>query len=157
MLFNAGNKLKDCVAGLFPKSREQNVACLSEQMPAPKNIRAVMIKDGGKVIFIEENGRIVMENIAMVTLKKAQNAFSGEAKRLGISTEQDVADLVKNVRVRCWRTRMRIMTDTNVLISALLFPEKKWEILFYKITSEHQLVLSSCIVDELKNAVKRKF
>ena len=60
-----------------------------------QNIRA---KDGDKVIFIEENGRIIMENATMVALKNAQDAFAGEAERLGLKTEQDVVDLVKEVR-----------------------------------------------------------
>ncbi|MCL2811705.1 MAG: hypothetical protein FWD25_07435 [Clostridia bacterium] len=43
-----------------------------------------------------------MENAAMVALKNAQNAFTGEAERLGLKTEQDVVDLVKAVRREMW-------------------------------------------------------
>ena len=43
-----------------------------------------------------------MENAAMVALKNAQVAFEGEAARLGIKTEQDVVDLVKEVRREVW-------------------------------------------------------
>jgi putative PIN family toxin of toxin-antitoxin system len=49
------------------------------------------------------------------------------------------------------------MIDTNILISALLFPSRQMNTLIYKITTEHQLVLSSYIVDELLNVVRRKF
>lgn len=52
---------------------------------------------------------------------------------------------------------MRVMVDTNVLISALLFPGEKMDNLFYKITTEHQLVLSSYVVDELLDVTHRKF
>ena len=52
---------------------------------------------------------------------------------------------------------MRIMVDTNILISALLFPGKQMNNLFQKITTEHQLVLSSYIVEELLNVIHRKF
>jgi len=38
---------------------------------------------------------------------------------------------------------MRVMIDTNVLISALLLPSKQMNTLFYKVATEHQLVLSS--------------
>lgn len=52
---------------------------------------------------------------------------------------------------------MRIMLDTNVLISALLFPGGRMDAMMDCIFSQHQLVLSSYVVDELKNVVKRKF
>ena len=52
---------------------------------------------------------------------------------------------------------MRIMLDTNVLISALLFPGSKMNAMMDFIFTDNQLVLSSYVVDELKNVVKRKF
>jgi hypothetical protein len=51
---------------------------------------------------MEENGRIIIENAAMIALKNAQDAFAGEAERLGLKTEQDVVDLVKEVRRKVW-------------------------------------------------------
>lgn len=50
-----------------------------------------------------------------------------------------------------------IMLDTNVLISALLFPGTKMDAMMNYIFTNHQLVLSSYVVDELKNVVRRKF
>lgn len=52
---------------------------------------------------------------------------------------------------------MRIMVDTNVLISLLVFPSKKMNQMMEYIFIEHKLVLSSYVVEELKNVVKRKF
>lgn len=49
------------------------------------------------------------------------------------------------------------MLDTNVLISALLFPGARMDSMMDYIFTKHQLVLSSYVVDELKNVVKRKF
>lgn len=63
------------------------------------------LKDGDKVIFIEENGRVVMENSTKVALREVQNAFVGEAERLGLETEGDVANLVKQVRKEMWEER----------------------------------------------------
>lgn len=52
------------------------------QITIPAEIRKKLgVKDGDKVIFIEENGRIIMENAAMIALKTAQNAFAGEAEK----------------------------------------------------------------------------
>jgi len=76
---------------------------LRGQITIPREIRKrLSIKDGDKVIFIEENGRVIMENAAMIALKNAQDAFKGEAERLGLKTEQDVVDLVKDVRREVW-------------------------------------------------------
>jgi putative PIN family toxin of toxin-antitoxin system len=52
---------------------------------------------------------------------------------------------------------MRVMLDTNVLVSAIIFPNNQMDSLVYKATIEHQLVLSSYIIDELLDVVKRKF
>ena len=52
---------------------------------------------------------------------------------------------------------MRIMLDTNVLLSALLFPGAKMDAMMNYIFSNHQLVLSSYVVEELESVVKRKF
>ena len=76
------------------------------QITIPVEIRKKLsVKDGDKVIFIEENGRIIMENAAMIALKNAQDAFAGEAERLGLKTEQDIVDLVKEVRREIWEER----------------------------------------------------
>jgi len=73
------------------------------QITIPAEIRKrLRVKDGDKVIFVEENGRVIMENAAMVALKNAQDAFTGEAERLELKTEQDVVDLVKEVRREVW-------------------------------------------------------
>ena len=69
------------------------------QITIPVEIRRKLgVKDGDKVIFLEENGRIIVENAAMIALKNAQDAFAGEAERLGLENEQDVVDMVKDVR-----------------------------------------------------------
>lgn len=76
------------------------------QITIPVEIRRKLgVKDGDKVIFIEENGRIIMENAAMIALKNAQAAFAGEADRVGLKTEQDVVDMVKDVRREVWEER----------------------------------------------------
>lgn len=73
------------------------------QITIPLEVRKKLgVKDGDKIIFIEESGRIIMENAVMVALKTAQSAFTGEAERLGLKTEQDVVDMVKEVRREVW-------------------------------------------------------
>lgn len=49
------------------------------------------------------------------------------------------------------------MLDTNVLISALLFPGERMNLMMHHIFAKHHLVLSSYVVDELKEVTRRKF
>ena len=50
---------------------------------------------------------------------------------------------------------MRIMLDTNVLLSALLFPGEWMNRMMRCIFEEHRLVLSSFVVEELGYVVRR--
>ena len=69
------------------------------QITIPVEIRNKLgVQEGDKVIFLEENGRIFIGNAALAALHLAQNAFSGEAEKAGLETEQDVVDLVKAIR-----------------------------------------------------------
>lgn len=52
---------------------------------------------------------------------------------------------------------MKIMLDTNVLISLLLFPNPLMNAMMDRIFTDHELVLSSFVVSELKDVVQRKF
>lgn len=49
------------------------------------------------------------------------------------------------------------MVDTNVLISLLVFSSKKMNRMMECIFTEHQLILSSYIVEELKDVISIKF
>ncbi len=52
---------------------------------------------------------------------------------------------------------MRIMLDTNVLISMLFFPSEQFKRILDYITRNHKLVLSSFVIDELFAIADRKF
>lgn len=52
---------------------------------------------------------------------------------------------------------MRIMLDTNVLISMLLFPGPSMNAMMEIIFTEHKLILSSFVLNEMKDIVRRKF
>jgi AbrB family looped-hinge helix DNA binding protein len=69
------------------------------QLTIPVDIRRKMnLKDGDKVIFLEQDGRYYIENASLVSITRAQEAFAGEAERLGLKDEQDVVDMIKEVR-----------------------------------------------------------
>jgi len=72
---------------------------LRGQITIPLEIRKKLgVKDGDKVVFLEENGRIIMENSVRIALKDVQNAFQGEAERIGLKDERDVVAMVKKIR-----------------------------------------------------------
>lgn len=52
---------------------------------------------------------------------------------------------------------MRIMLDTNILVSALLFPGERMNRMMECVSSTHSLVLSSFVVEELKAVAAEKF
>jgi len=52
---------------------------------------------------------------------------------------------------------MRIMVDTNVIISAILFPKSLPAKAVEKVMVEHHLVLCSHIIDELHRVFEEKF
>lgn len=52
---------------------------------------------------------------------------------------------------------MRIMIDTNVLISAILFPDSLPTATIKKVIEEHSLVLCQHIIEELHIVFERKF
>jgi len=69
------------------------------QVTIPVEIRKKLgIREGDKVLFIEEGNKIVIMNSTMVALKEAQEAFRGEASRVGLRDEQDVVDMIKEMR-----------------------------------------------------------
>jgi AbrB family looped-hinge helix DNA binding protein len=69
------------------------------QITLPMGIRKKLrLKDGDKVAFIEMDDRIVIANPISIAIKDAQEAFAGEAERLGLKDEDDVVALVKEVR-----------------------------------------------------------
>ena len=69
------------------------------QITIPIEIRKKLgLKEGSKVLFLEEAGRIYLANSSMEALREAQAAFAGEAERLGLETEEDVVAMVKELR-----------------------------------------------------------
>ncbi|MDR1802415.1 MAG: PIN domain-containing protein [Treponema sp.] len=49
------------------------------------------------------------------------------------------------------------MLDTNVLVSAIVFLNDRMNTLIYKAVLDHQLILSSYVIEELLDVTKRKF
>ena len=69
------------------------------QITIPAAIRKLLgVKSGDKVLFVQEGGKVIMMNASVSALLDAQKAFVGVAESLGVHTEQDVVNMVKEIR-----------------------------------------------------------
>jgi len=58
------------------------------------------VKEGDKILFIEEAGKVYILNASMEALKKAQAAFAEEAERVGLKDEDDIVAMIKQASTR---------------------------------------------------------
>ncbi len=69
------------------------------QITIPIEIRKKLgVKDGDKVLFIEQEGKIVLANSNRVAWDNIQRAMEGEAEKAGFYTEEDVVNYCKQIR-----------------------------------------------------------
>lgn len=81
------------------------------QITIPVAIRRLLgVQEGDKILFVEEGEKVVIMNASANALRKAQQAFEGAAEEIGIQNEQDIIDMVKEVRAErgsCSCSKMR--------------------------------------------------
>ena len=70
------------------------------QITVPAEIRQLLgLKAGDKILFLQKpNGEITINNASAKAIINAQKAFYGVADEAGISNENDVQDLVNEIR-----------------------------------------------------------
>ena len=69
------------------------------QVTIPVEIRRKLgVREGDKLLFVEEAGKVYILNSSMEALKEAQAAFAGEAERAGLKNEDDVVAMMKEFR-----------------------------------------------------------
>ena len=69
------------------------------QITIPIEIRKKLgIKNGDKILFVEESGRVYKMNSSMDAHREAQRSFAGEAERLGLNDDDDVMEMIKSLR-----------------------------------------------------------
>lgn len=70
------------------------------QITIPVEIRRLLgLKSGDKILFFQKpNGEVVINNASAQAIYKAQKAFEGIAEEIGVYTDDDVQDLVDEVR-----------------------------------------------------------
>ena len=52
---------------------------------------------------------------------------------------------------------MKVMLDTNIFVSAFVFKSKMMNQLIYKLSTEHEIVICSYTIEELKELIDTKF
>lgn len=69
------------------------------QITIPKDIREVLgVASGDRVTFIVEGTSVRIVNSAVYAMQLLQKEMVGEAERVGLNTEDDVMDFVKELR-----------------------------------------------------------
>ncbi|MDR1490301.1 MAG: AbrB/MazE/SpoVT family DNA-binding domain-containing protein [Desulfovibrio sp.] len=69
------------------------------QVTVPAAIRRrLQLKEGDKLLFIEHDGHIMIDNASATAILRAQDAFAGAAKDFGVAGVDDVQNLIDEVR-----------------------------------------------------------
>jgi AbrB family looped-hinge helix DNA binding protein len=76
------------------------------QVTIPVEIRRHLgLKGGDKVVFMEKGNNILLLNSNRLAFEEFQRDMAGEAEKVGLNSEQDVVDLVKQVRGKMWEAQ----------------------------------------------------
>lgn len=69
------------------------------QITIPKDVRdALGVSCGDRVTFVVEGNTVRMVNSAVYALQLLQAEMAGEAERAGLTSEEDVVELVRELR-----------------------------------------------------------
>lgn len=69
------------------------------QVTIPKDVREVLgVKSGDRVTFVVEGNVVRIVNSAVYAMQMLQNEMAGEAIKAGITSDDDVIELVKDIR-----------------------------------------------------------
>lgn len=69
------------------------------QITIPKDVREVLgVTNGDRISFIVEGGTVRVVNSAVYAMQVLQKEMVGEAERAGLTSDDDVISLVKELR-----------------------------------------------------------
>lgn len=69
------------------------------QVTIPKDVRNVLgIESGDRITFIVENGNVRIVNSAIYAMQILQKDLEGKASEVGLDTEDDINELIKDIR-----------------------------------------------------------
>lgn len=69
------------------------------QITVPLSVRKKLkLKEGDKILILEENGRFYIENSALAAFERVAENFSGAAREAGFETEEEMQEYMKEIR-----------------------------------------------------------
>jgi AbrB family looped-hinge helix DNA binding protein len=69
------------------------------QITLPKDIRTLLkVGTGDRVTLVCEGDRVVMMNAAVYAMKMLQKDMAGEAEKAGLRSDEDVIDMIMEMR-----------------------------------------------------------
>ena len=69
------------------------------QITLPVDIRKNMrLSTGDRVALVYENDRVIMMNPAIYAMETLQKEMEGEAEKAGLTTEEDIIELCREIR-----------------------------------------------------------
>jgi len=76
------------------------------QITIPIEIRKKLnLKEGDKVLFVEEDGNIFVLNASLIALKEIQQNMKDEGDKQDFNSEEDVNQYIEKIREEIWETR----------------------------------------------------
>ncbi|MBO7658830.1 MAG: AbrB/MazE/SpoVT family DNA-binding domain-containing protein [Clostridia bacterium] len=85
---------------MMPNTFVDNAKVMSKgQITIPKDVRNILgVSCGDRVSFIVEGNTVRIVNSAVYAMQMLQNEMAGEAQRTGMVTDEEVIDMVKEIR-----------------------------------------------------------
>ena len=85
---------------MMPNTFVDNAKVMSKgQITIPKDVRNILgVSCGDRVSFIVEGNTVRIVNSAVYAMQMLQNEMAGEAQRTGMVTDEEVRDMVKEIR-----------------------------------------------------------
>jgi AbrB family looped-hinge helix DNA binding protein len=69
------------------------------QVTIPKDVREVLgVSNGDRITFIVEGSNVRIVNSAVYAMQMLQNEMKNEAEQIGLTSEEDIMALVKDIR-----------------------------------------------------------
>ena len=95
-LLSIFGEVKDLLANAFVDNAK---VMAKGQATIPKDVREVLgVASGDRISFIVEGGAVRIVNSAVYTMQMLQGEMAGEAERAGLTSDDDVMALVKELR-----------------------------------------------------------
>ena len=95
-LLSIFGEVKDLLANAFVDNAK---VMAKGQVTIPKDVREVLgVASGDRISFIVEGGTVRIVNSAVYAMQMLQGEMAGEAERAGLTSDDDVMALVKELR-----------------------------------------------------------